>query len=109
MSKVYEILRKHQSAEEKAKKYESSIKRNLEQSMITDLIRQKEALEDAIDDMLNFSLDTDFNKGRTPVNKADAQARFEKAMNMEYDLELLKREIDIREKIFKAYFDESSK
>jgi ectoine hydroxylase-related dioxygenase (phytanoyl-CoA dioxygenase family) len=102
--KALEILEKNQSTKERAKTFIESIRRNLEKKIIDTLQEKIEAIEDKIYGLLDMSLNTDLNKGVETVTRDQAEARFSKVIELEYELELLNRELEIKRKSFDNYF-----
>ena len=102
--KALEILEKNQSTKERASEYLKSIKRNLQKKVIDSLEEKIEAIEDKIYGLLDMSLNTDLNKGVKTVTRDQAEARFSEVIELEYELELLNRELEIKRKSFDNYF-----
>jgi len=102
--KALQILEKNQSTRERASEYLKSIKRNLQKKVIDSLEEKIEAIEDKIYGLLDMSLNTDLNKGVKTVTRDQAEARFSEVIELEYELELLNKELDIKRKSFDNYF-----
>jgi hypothetical protein len=51
-----------------------------------------------------MSLNTDLNKGVKTVTRDQAETRFSEVIELEYELELLNRELEIKRKSFDNYF-----
>lgn len=102
--KALQILEKNQSTKERASEYLKSIKRNLQKKVIDSLEEKIEAIEDKIYGLLDMSLNTDLNKGVKTVTRDQAEARFSEVIELEYELELLNRELEIKRKSFDNYF-----
>jgi lipoate-protein ligase A len=102
--KALQILEKNQSTRERASEYLKSIKRNLQKKVIDSLEEKIEAIEDKIYGLLDMSLNTDLNKGVKTVTRDQAEARFSEVIELEYELELLNRELEIKRKSFDNYF-----
>lgn len=102
--KALQILEKNQSTKERASEYLKSIKRNLQKKVIDSLVEKIEAIEDKIYGLLDMSLNTDLNKGVKTVTRDQAEARFSEVIELEYELELLNRELEIKRKSFDNYF-----
>lgn len=104
--KALQILEKNQSTRERASEYLKSIKRNLQKKVIDSLEEKIEAIEDKIYGLLDMSLNTDLNKGVKTVTRDQAEARFSEVIELEYELELLNRELEIKRESFDKYFAE---
>ena len=104
--KALELMKKFPSVEERATAYATSIKRDLYQQVIEPVIRKKERLEDEIADLKNFSLNTNLNQGVAAVTKEECLKRFKEIIQKEYELELTKKELEIKQKSFDFYFEE---
>jgi lipoate-protein ligase A len=102
--KALQILEKNQSTRERASEYLKSIKRNLQKKVIDSLEEKIEAIEDKIYGLLDMSLNTDLNKGVKTVTRDQAETRFSEVIELEYELELLNRELEIKRKSFDNYF-----
>jgi len=102
--KALQILEKNQSTKERASEYLKSIKRNLQKKVVDVLEEKIEAIEDKIYGLLDMSLNTDLNKGVKTVTRDQAEARFSEVIELEYELELLNKELDVKRKSFDNYF-----
>lgn len=98
------ILKTSKTIKERAEVYYTSIKRNLQKSVLDSLIDKKEAIEDKIFFLKDFTLDTNHNEGRIDISKENAEKRFKDLIEAEYELELLNREIEIKQKVYNKYF-----
>ena len=99
-----EIMKNVPAVIDRADKFLQTIKRNLQKSELDVLIDKKEAIEDKIAGLLDFSLNTDLNKGLQPISRDDCEDRFKKAMALEYQLILLNEEIAAKQEVFNKYF-----
>jgi predicted nucleic acid-binding Zn-ribbon protein len=102
--KALQILEKNQSTKERATEFIKSIKRNLQKKVIDSLEERIETIEDKIYGQLDMSLNTDLNKGVKTVTRDQAEARFSEVIELEYELELLNRELEIKRESFDKYF-----
>jgi len=98
------ILKKTTNAQERANDYASTIKRNLQRSIIDALIIKKEKIEDKIKELKEIYLETDINSGRHQMTATDCELRFNQIIAEEYQLELLEREMKIKQASFDKYF-----
>lgn len=105
-NKAAELLKNMPNIEQRAEKFAETVKRNLQKSVIDELITKKERLEDDIDSKLDFSLHTDLNKGMLPVTREAAEQRFREVIDLRYRLELVSQELSIKQDIFNDYFGE---
>jgi len=104
--KAAKMLGTSKSVAERAESFLSSIKRNIQKNVIDQLIEKIEKLDDTIFSLSDFSLATDKNKGVSAISREDAEERFTKLIEAEYDKELLTRELEIKKASFDAYFEE---
>lgn len=104
MTKAVDIMKKTVSVNEKAEKYGKRIKRNLKVAILDKMNIEKEQIEDKIESLQEFSLDTDLNKGQRVITAEECEKRFAEIILLRRNLRLL--EIDIREtsKIYNEYF-----
>lgn len=98
------LLKNMPNIEQRAEKFAETVKRNLQKSIIDELITKKENLEDQIDSKLDFSLHTDLNRGMQPVSREAAELRFREVIDLRYRLELVTQELAIKQDIFNDYF-----
>lgn len=103
-NKAAELLKNMPNIEQRAEKFAETVKRNLQKSVIDELITKKESLEDQIDGKLDFSLHTDLNRGMLPVTREAAELRFREVIDLRYRLELVSQELAIKQDIFNDYF-----
>ena len=92
---------------ERADKFFVTIKRNLQKEILDPLITQREKLEDDIASVLDFSLNTDINRGLTPITREKCQERFKTSITLQYELNLLNMEIAQKQIIFDELFLEN--
>lgn len=111
MSKALNLLKSNRTVKERAESYLGSIQRNIQRDVIDALIAKKEKLEDEKFELSDFSLETNHNNGKVSMTKEVCEERFKKLINIEYELELITRELDIKQKAFNTYFgvEEASK
>ena len=98
------IMKKTSSIETRAEQFGATIKRNLQKSFIDPLVDNIEKMEDQIQTLLDFNLDTDLNKGVKPVTRVEAQDRFNEVLNLRYELDLLQAELKAKKAGFDKYF-----
>jgi len=106
MSKALTIMQKASNVQERAEKFEGTIARNLKKKILDPLVDRKEQLEDKIASLLDFSLDTNLNKGVIPVTREQCESRFAEVISLEYELKLLILELEAKTKTFDSYFGE---
>lgn len=105
--KALEIMKTSSNTEQRAETYVGTIKRNLQKSILDPLIDKKEKLDDAVTSLLDFSLQTDINKGVAMVTREEAEDRFAKVLQKEYELVLLNLEIKAKQTSFDKYFTDA--
>lgn len=98
------LLMNNKAVGERAESYYTSIKRSTQRDVIDALQAKKEAFEDKLFELKDFTLDTDKNKGMHRMTKEDCEARFKEIIETEYKLELLTRELEIKSASFNKYF-----
>lgn len=106
MSKAKKIMQESASVKERAEQFTQTIRRNLKKSILDPLVDQREKLEDELASILDFSLEINVNKGLMPITREDSEKRFARAIQLEYDLKLLRLETEAKTEIFNTYFDE---
>lgn len=102
--KALELLKTNKTVAERAENYASSMKRNIQRDVIDSLVSKKEKIEDQLFELSNFTLNTDMNSGLKMMTKEDCEARFKKIIDLEYELELTSRELEIKQASFDKYF-----
>lgn len=102
--RAIDIMKKSDSVATRAVKYNKIIRRNLKKSILDPLNDQKDALEDKIENLKDFSLDTNLNAGIKRIDREDCEKRFRDLIQARYDLSLLKLEIEEKTSIFKELF-----
>ncbi len=101
--KAEDIMKESMSINDRAGNYAKTIKRKQKQ-VIDALTDKKEHLEDMLASQLDFSLNVDINKGVAPITREEAERRFTKALELEYDLKLLILELEAKQAIYDKYF-----
>lgn len=101
---AYDLLSTNKTVKERAATYASSMKRNLQKSILDALVEKKEKIEDELFDLKNFTLDTNLNAGLRQMTKEDCEKRFTKIIDNEYELELITAELKIKQASFDKYF-----
>lgn len=102
--KAIDIMKRSDSVATRAVKYNRIIRRNLKKSILDPLNDQKDALEDKIENLKDFSLDTNLNAGVKRIDREDCEKRFKDLIQARYDLSMLKLEIEEKTSIFKELF-----
>lgn len=106
--KALAILKKYPSVEERAAIVITSLQRNIQKNVLDPVIAKVERLEEEIADLLNFSLETNINKGHAGTSREECQKRFELVIQKEYELEIAKKELEIKTASFDKYFAEEA-
>lgn len=104
--KALDLLKTNKTVAERAENYAISMKRNIQRDVIDALIAKKEKMEDELFELSNFTLDTNINQGIRQMTKETCEDRFKRIIQLEYDKELLERELKIKQKSFNKYFGE---
>lgn len=107
MSKALELLKQSKSVAQRAAQYVTSVKRDIQRDVLDTLTKKKEALDDELFDLSNFSLETDVNAGRNQMTKEDVLFRFKRMIQIEYELKLINLELEVKQKAFDSYFNEA--
>ena len=102
--KAITLLKQNKTVTERAEQYAQSIKRNLQRDIIDTLVSKKESIEDKIFDLGNFNLETNLNAAQKQMTKEDCEARFKQLIDLDYQLELISRELEIKQKSFNLLF-----
>lgn len=102
--KALELLKTNKTVAERAENYVTSVKRNIQRDVIDTLTATKEAYEDELFELTNFSLETDMNMGRKEMTKNDVENRFKRIIDIEYKLKLVTLELNTKQESFNKYF-----
>lgn len=102
--KALKIMQESTSVINRAGEYATTIHRHLKRSIIDALTDEKDKLVDEISSQLDFSLQTDLNRGVQPLTRDECEKRFNRVQELEYQLVLLNLEIAAKERIFAKYF-----
>jgi hypothetical protein len=102
--KALEMLETNISVSERAENYIISVKRNLQRDVIDALVQKKEAMDDELFELKNFSLETNINTGLQAMTKEMVEARFKKIIDLEYKLKLTELELKTKQESFDKYF-----
>ena len=105
-TKAEKLLGSIKTASEKASIYYPRIKRSL-LIKLTTFKESIDRLEDEINDLENFSLDTNLNKGMVSMTMEACEERFSKIFDKKFELDLLTKEYESRKKSFEDYFGNS--
>lgn len=101
------ILAKAQSVSERSEDFFKRVKRNLQKSVLDTLEEKIEKLNDRIIETKDFSLDTNLNKGQKALTLSECEERFSLLISLEYEKELLERELAIKQASYDKYFTDS--
>jgi hypothetical protein len=102
--KALEMLKNSKSIGERAENYIVSAKRNIQRDIIDAIISKKEAMEDKLFDLSDFTLETNLNAGVERMDKDAVEKRFTHIIDLEYQLKLLKLELETKQESFNKYF-----
>lgn len=102
--KALEMLKNSKSIGERAENYIVSAKRNIQRDVIDAIISKKEAMEDKLFDLSDFTLETNLNAGVERMDKDAVEKRFKQIIDLEYQLKLLKLELETKQASFSKYF-----
>lgn len=108
MSKALDLLKANKSLEQRATELLPSIQREVEQKYILDLKRSMEGIEDRLADAKQINLKTNLNEGQTAHSREECKDKLLLVLELEYQLEIIKKELEIKEKIFGTYFKAAS-
>ena len=103
-TKALDLLKSNKSVSERAENYIISVKRNLQRDIIDALVQKKEAMEDELFELTNFTLETNINNGVQAMTKETIEARFKKVIDLEYKLKLTNLELVTKQESFDKYF-----
>jgi hypothetical protein len=103
-TKALDLLKSNKSVSERAENYIISVKRNLQRDIIDALVQKKEAMEDELFELTNFTLETNINNGVQAMTKETIEARFKKVIDLEYKLKLTNLELATKQESFDKYF-----
>lgn len=104
-TKANKLLSANKSVKERASKFEVSIKRDIQKTMLDTLQTQIETKEDEIFELQDFTLETNLNSGKSALTKEECQRRFEKLIQIEFELSLLRAELKVKQEAFDQYFN----
>jgi hypothetical protein len=96
-TKANQLLTSAKSVEERANKFETSIKRNIQKKVLDPLLEQIEAKEDELYELENFS-------ETKSLSQAECQEKFEKIIQIKFDITCLKAELQKKQETFDEYF-----
>lgn len=105
-TKAHGLLATIRNLEERADAIHTSLKRDLLQTEITDIERQKEKLEEEIFELENFSLVTNLNAGQLTMTREQCMARFKGIFAKRKELILLEEELTLNKEVYNYYFAE---
>ena len=107
--KALDLLKTNKTITERAENYAGAMKRNIQRDVIDVIVAKREKLEDELFELTNFTLETNVNSGIGQMTKEQCEARFKKIIQIEYDLELLDLELEVKRASFNKYFGEETK
>lgn len=105
MSKALDLLKSNKTLEQRANEVIDRIKKDAEDNFVDIVQRKVDNLKDQIADLSNFSLATDLNKGQMGVTIEESKKRFVTIMELEYQLQLAQKELEVKSAIFNRYFN----
>ena len=106
MSKVLDLLKNTPSVEAKSVAYEARVKGNLYKLRIQPILDKIREIETQIEDQLDFSLDTDLNRGISAISRPEVEKRLDTVINLKYQLGVQEMELKLTEAGFNDLFDE---
>lgn len=104
--KALTILKKYPSVEERATTVIVSLKRDIIKTVLDPVQNKIDRLEDEIADLQNFSLQTNLNHGQAATSKAECLQRFQQIIEKKYQLDIAKKEFELKKAAFDEYFTE---
>lgn len=109
MSRALKLLKSSKTLEERAVEIIDRIKKDTELSYIDVLQRKVDNIKDQIADLSNFSLETNVNKGQMALSIEESKKRFLTMLELEYQLKLTEKELEVKKEIFNEYFNSADK
>lgn len=106
--KALDLMKSTPNVADRAANFVTTIKRNLQKQQLDLIIVEIEKREDKIVSLLDFSLQTDLNRGVAPVTRETAEQKFGEVCSLEYELTLLRAELTEKQRIFDKYFAEDN-
>lgn len=106
--KATELLQSSMTTTKRAEEFAKSAKRNLQRDIIDTLNDRKDKITDELFTLKDFSLKTDVNAGVIAITRDDAEARFKKIIQLEYELDLLNAELGAKLKSFNNLFSDET-
>ena len=103
-TKALDLLKSNKSVSERAENYIISVKRNIQRDVIDALVQKKEAMEDELFELTNFTLEAIQWNGVQAMTKETIEARFKKVIDLEYKLKLTNLELVTKQESFDKYF-----
>ena len=103
--KALKLLEASKTLQERVAEVIPRIKRDSEQAFIEVLERKIDNLKDQIADLSNFSLNTNLNEGQIGTTIEEAKKKFLNILQLEYQLKLAEKELEIKKGIFNDYFE----
>ena len=104
-TKALEMLLKGKTATERAESFHVATKRAIQRDVIDELTLKKEGIEDKIQELQDFQLETNINSGQIALSKKEVERRFKEMLDLECELELVKLELEMKTRVFKKYFE----
>jgi hypothetical protein len=105
MSKVLNLLKSTPSVEAKSVAYEARVKENLYKTRIQPILDKIREIETQIEDQLDFSLDTDMNRGISAISRPEVEKRLDTVMTLKYQLGVQEMELKLTMAGFNELFD----
>lgn len=98
------LMSQNKSVKDRAEAYVISVKRDIQKKVIDTLVEQKEKLADELFELTNFTLETNHNAGIQSMTKEVCENRFKRIIDVEFELTLIDRELEIKQASFDKYF-----
>lgn len=104
-TKASKLMAANKTVKERASKFETSIKRDIQKNVLDNLQTQIEGKEDEIFELEDFTLETNVNSGKSAITKEECQRRFERLIEIDFELSILRAELKVKQESFDKYFN----
>lgn len=103
-SKLFGLLEKSKTATELAGDYSKRLETSINYKVIHELEEKIDDKEMKVIHLEDFSLDTNFNKGKVRMTKDEIEKRLIQIMDLKVEINLDKQELELKKKVFSEYF-----